>query len=161
MQIGKAVGVLLVICAVALVGCARLAFYSDSKLEGPESGVKFYYAKPYLLVSPTGNKDNPIQASIVYLPDQSKPMYAKLKSGYGSANLSLTLQNGVLTTVGQTTDTKIPETITALTGMTTAAAELAKLRAPEQPAQTESPKFSLYEIDNSSGTTVLKEVPIK
>ncbi len=158
MRIRRLAGLLAVVCAVALSGCARLAFYSDSKLEGPETGVKFYYAKPYLLVSPTGNKDNPIQASIVYLPDQSKPVYAKLKSGYGSANLSLVFQNGVLTTVGQTTDTKIPETITALTGMTTAAAELAKLRASEQP---ESPGFWLYEIDNSSGTTVLKQVPTK
>ena len=103
------------------------------------------------------NADNTqVQVSIVYLPDLQNPVYAKLRSGYGSANLSLAFQSGMLTSVGQTTDTKIPETITALAGMATAAGGFLKL-APPAP-KTEKPDFTLYEIDNSSGTTILKKV---
>ena len=142
-------------CAIALSGCAGLQFYSDQNLQTQETGVKFYYPKPYLLVSRTGAKDNPVQVSVIYLPDQSKPIYAKLKSGYGSADLSLAFQNGILTNIGQKTDTKIPETIAALAGMATAAGGL-KLGPPN--LLGEKPDFTLYEIDNSSGNSILKEV---
>ncbi len=154
MRIKRLAGLLVIVCAVGLSGCARLAFYSDPKLEGPETGVKFYYSKPYLLVARTENKDKPVEVSIQYLPDLSKPVYAKLKSGYGSADLSLAFKDGILTNIGQKTDTKIPETISALSGMATAAAGLKGVEPGKQPP----PTVTLYEIDNSSGTTIVKQV---
>lgn len=151
MKITKLVGILALVGSLALGGCARIALYDNAALKGPEVAVKFYYAKPYVLVVQTGEKT--VEASIKYLPDLSQPIYAKLNSGFGSANLSLAFENSILTSIGQETDTKIPETIGALTGMATAAAGL---KAADLKAAL--PAFKLYEIDNSSGTTTLKEV---
>lgn len=61
------------------------------------------------------------KADILTLPDLTEARYAVLHPGYGSSNLSLKLNNGVLTDVGQLVDTKIPEIITALGSLTTAA----------------------------------------
>ncbi|MGA7644178.1 MAG: hypothetical protein WBW56_18410, partial [Syntrophobacteraceae bacterium] len=162
MQSKRLAGLFVMVCALALSGCARLEFYTDQNLQGPETGAKFYTAKPYLLVvqgeiitngstnqsgtqgnqsqkkTSTCNTQQPavtqgdgsgsgkaqVQVSIVYLPDLKKPCYAKLKSGYGSATLSLAFQNGMLTSVGQTTNTEVPETITALAGLVTSAAKI-------------------------------------
>jgi hypothetical protein len=65
--------------------------------------------------------------------------------------LSLAFQNGILTTVGQKTDTKIPETITAISTLP------AKVMPKGASPLTKPPAFELYEIDDSSGTTVLKK----
>jgi len=102
------------IAAISLLGgCARMALYTSPNLEGPETGIRFYTPKPYLLVARTGNKDKPIDVSVVYLPDMKNPVYAKPKSGLGSANLTLGMSNGMLTNFGQQTDSKIPDLLTA------------------------------------------------
>ncbi len=169
MQSKRSAGLLVMVCALALSGCARLEFYTKPNLEGPETGVKFYYSKPYLLVArtpvpakaatpatpttpamPATPATTQVQVSIQYLPDLENPVYAKLKPGYGSTNLSLAFQNGILTSVGQNTDTKIPETITALTGMATAAAKLAEIREapPCPPCPGEKPRPHFYALRN-------------
>ena len=125
MQIKKLLGLLLLIDALTLAGCAEIAFYDNKELLEPKTGVKFYYPKPYLLVAQPDNKDKPVEVSVIYLPDLKNPAWAKPKYGYGSADLSLSFQNGIITSVGQKTDTKIPETITAITGMAQSAAALA------------------------------------
>ena len=102
-----------------LVGCARVAIFSDPELK-TQTGVKFFTPKPYILVAQTKAKDKPTEVSVIYLPDQSKPLYAKTYSGFGSANLALSFNaNGTLASLGQTTDTKIPETIGALAALAT------------------------------------------
>ena len=170
MQSKRLAGLLVMVCALALSGCARLEFYATPNLQGPETGVKFYYSKPYLLVARTPVPEKPatttspatpattqVQVSIQYLPDLENPVYAKMKPGYGSANLTLAFQNGVLTSVGQNTDTKIPETITALTGLAKALpGPLMKMISGPQP------DFTLYEIvfDKCTGTVCLKEVKL-
>lgn len=141
MRIKRLAGLSVMVCALALSGCARIALYTDEQFKSPEVGFKFYYPKPYLLIARTGAKvnpsqvsgakegsskdpsaqDNPVQVSVIYLPDQKNVRYAELKTGYGSAELSLAFQNGMLTNIGQKTDTKIPETITALGSLATAA----------------------------------------
>jgi hypothetical protein len=165
-KIKRLVGLLVIVWAIALPGCAKLEFYKNPDLSGPQEGVKFYYSKPYLLVTRTSSMSSDgktgttsVQGSVVYLPDQKNPVYARLKPGYGSANLSLSITDGKLSSVGQQTDTKIPETITALASMTTAAAALMVPRPPIAKLP-EKPEWTLYEIDNSSGKTVLTEVPL-
>ena len=96
-----------------LGGCARMAFYTDPDVKGQETGIKFFTAKPYLLVARTGAKDKPVEISLLYIPDLAKPVYAKPESGFGSANLTLALSNGMLTSFGQQTDTKVPDLLTA------------------------------------------------
>jgi hypothetical protein len=52
---------------------------------------------------------------MISLPGQKRSV--GFKSGLGSAKLSVKTANGIITDVGQDTDTKIPETVTALTGL--------------------------------------------
>lgn len=117
-------------CALVLLacGCARFQFYGAENLSGQETGIKFYTAKPYLLVARTGNKEKPVEVSVTYLPDLSKPLYASPKSGLGSSNLTLSLSNGMLTQMGQQADTKIPELLTSVGGLSEALASAKKTR---------------------------------
>jgi hypothetical protein len=122
----------LLIATMTLAGCARVAFYSvDTDANGKqpnvskfteetETGVKYYNPKPYLLVARTGAKDKPVEISVIYLPDLAHPNYAKGWTGLGTTNLQLSLTNGVITSVGQQVDSKIPEFITSLASLGTA-----------------------------------------
>src|SRR6185295_9501305 len=84
-------------------GCAGVKFYETADLKH-ETGVKVYTAKPYLLVTHTGNKDSPEKVEIIQLPDQANPYYAKYRAGWGTHEFSLKLQNGILTEYNQKTD---------------------------------------------------------
>lgn len=112
-------------------GCAEVKIYKSPDLgEETRTGVPFYVAKPYLLVARTGAKDKPVDVSVIYLPDLSKPLYARLAPGlWGSSELSVSFSNSILTAVGQKTDTKIPELLTSLGGLQTSMATAAKTRA--------------------------------
>lgn len=116
---------LAVLCALlfALTGCARINFYSDEEMK-TKVGVKHYIAKPYLLVQYTGAEKSPYNTSIIYLPDLAQPVFAELSSGYGSSDLSISTPNGILTSVGQKSDTKGPETLNSLAAIGTSAAAL-------------------------------------
>ena len=98
-----------VITVSSFAGCANIDFGGG--------GVTYYDPKPYLFVSTT--KDCVTTATVVSLPDTKKAM--KFESGFGSADLSATFNNGMLASIGQKTDTKIPETITSVAALGTAA----------------------------------------
>ena len=142
------VSLLLGIAAI-FTGCAHISFH-DPANPNADVGVEYYKPKFYLLV--TKNKDG-TKADMLTLPDLTQPRYALLHPGYGSSNLSLKLSNGVLTDVGQTVDTKIPETITALSSLATAAAVRA---APN--GETGELYVKLYEVNVRGGEIYLKEV---
>jgi hypothetical protein len=128
-----------VAAALLVSGCARLAIYNDASLANDkETGIKFYTAKPYLLVARTGNKDKPIDVSVIYLPDMSKPLYAKPIAGYGSATLSMAYSNGMITAFGQQTDSKIPESLAGIGGLGKAIAEARKINREAMGVQTQS-----------------------
>jgi hypothetical protein len=121
-------------------------------------GVEYYKPKLYLLVTRTGDKA--YKADIVTLPDLTQPRYALLHPGYGSSNLALKLNNGILTDVGQQGDTKVPETLTALGSLGTATAGILnalKDKTLTATADEERP-FRLFEIVPSNGKFILKEV---
>jgi len=106
-----------------LTGCSTVTISSKPQLDkDSRTGVKFYYSKPYFLVTRTGAKDNPISAQIVYLPDLENPQFAHFRTGLGSTQLNLELTNSILSKFGQTGDSKIPETLTAVSGLLTGAA---------------------------------------
>ena len=143
--------------AAALAGCARISFHDPNNPTRGNVGVEYYKPKLYLLV--TQQKES-YKADILTLPDLAQPRYALLHSGYGSSNLSLKLTNGILTDVGQTVDTKIPETITALGSLASASGGLAKLAA-EAAATSDQKGFKLYEILMREGQLKLKEVSVE
>jgi hypothetical protein len=113
---------------VVLTGCAGVYFYTDPALT-QRTGIPIYAPKPYVLVARTGSKDKPVEVSIVYLNDMERVIYAEPKSGIGSANLTMSLSNGQMTTFGQTTDPKIAELIGSIGGLATAGAGAAKTLA--------------------------------
>jgi hypothetical protein len=154
--------VALFLCILA-AGCARIEVYSDPLMKGEETGFKFYAPKPYLLVG-RGEADKPVEISIKYLPDLTRPLYAKARPGWiGSSTLSMTfLESGTLSTFNQTTDTKATEMVTALGGFLTSlsTANKASLEARLGGALPKEPFFRLYEIVMKDGATTLVEVRV-
>jgi len=141
------------ICTIVLFllpGCAHIDF--------GDKGLMYYEMKPYLFVSTTSECVS--TATVVSLP--AKTQYMKFVSGYGTADLSATLSNGMIVSVGQKTDTKIPETITAVAGLATAAAGVLKATpTPEKKVECE-PAARLYSIvDGKPDFTDEHPFPVK
>jgi hypothetical protein len=110
----------LFILCILLHGCAGVKLYKDESFsKDKQTGLKFYYPKPYLLVERNSAKDVPLKTTIIYLPDITDPVYAKVIRGMGSNAFSLALANGSIASYGVTTDSKIPETIAAAGGVLT------------------------------------------
>lgn len=143
-----------VISVLLISGCASLDF-------GDDKGLVYFDAKPYLFVSTT--KECVSTATIVTVPAAKREV--KFNSGYGSAELSITLNNGMISNVGQKTDTKIPETITAIGTVAKDAALMADLQKPiENKPSICEPTARLYPIDENgfpSRTPIKFEVNLK
>jgi len=90
-----------------LSGCANINFNAD------DNGAVYYEPLPYLFYSVTDKCVS--SATVVTLP--GKKRHLKFTSGYGSSDLSAEFSNGLLTKVGQTSDTKVPETLTSISGL--------------------------------------------
>ncbi len=120
--------ILVAAIGVCINGCAGVTFYSDATLM-KRTGIPIYAPKPYLLIARTGANDKPVDVSIVYLNDTQNVIYAEPRSGLGSSNLTLSLENGKMASFGQQADTKIPELITSLGGLLTSRATALKTEA--------------------------------
>ena len=127
----KIVKISLMGCLLLFCYCATVKFYDDKNLK-TETGIKFYSAKPYLLVEHmlktsfnTANKNKAVtiytlvKTSVIFLPDLLGPQYIKFRPGIGTSDLKINLNNSILTSYGLTTDTKIPETLSSIAGMIT------------------------------------------
>ena len=135
--------------ALATAGCAELEFGDGYD----PRGATYYDPAPFLMVS--YNKDCEATASLITLPDPAHVRHVRPKTGYGSAELSATFANGMLASFGQKTDTKIPETITAATGLLKqlgVAALVADCKAGKPP--------KLYRIASQGGAVVLQPVSL-
>jgi hypothetical protein len=120
--------------AFVVGGCAGLVFNPTER----EGALTYFETTPYFFVSTS--KDCVTTASVVAVPGAKKSV--SLMSGYGSADLSVSLSNGMIASVGQKTDTKIPETITAIGGLAT------NLGIGPKADQGCPPKATLYPIVN-------------
>jgi len=128
--------VLVMTACILVAGCAKVNFTADN-------GLLYFEPKPYLLI--TANKDCIPTVTVIMLPNTVK--HVAFESGYGSSELSVALTNGMITSAGQKTDTKIPETITSIAGLATAAGGLMKItEAKEVPPKYCDPYASLFEI---------------
>jgi hypothetical protein len=132
--------------AVTLCGCARIDF------GGADGRLTYYDPKPYLFVST--NKDCITTATVLVLPNEKKSL--KFIPGYGSAKLSVNLSNGMITSAGQETDTKIPETISALAEVAKTAGGFMKLQA----GTGCPPSAVLFPIENGK-PDVTKPIPFE
>lgn len=118
-----------------LSGCAGLDFGNE--------GLSYNEPTPYLFV--TVSKDCVSTATVISLPGEKKAV--KFKRGYGAADLSVELSNGVLTKVGQKTDSKIPETITSIASLGTALAALSEDKGVAKQVVCD-PSATLYPVSN-------------
>lgn len=131
--------------------CSSIKFYSDKDLK-KETGIKVYEPKPYFLVERKTTKDLALKTSIIYLPDYENPTYIKPIKGIGSSDLQLSLNNGMINGYGISSDTKIPETITALTGAIGSASSAYKTYAEALGILDEISKSNI-ENNEKSGTS--------
>ena len=131
-----------------LYGCASVRIYSDSDLK-TKTGLKFYSAKPYLLVELKAEKDMTVKTTIVYLPDLSNPQYLNVKPGFGSNELKMAFTNGILNSYGLTNDAEADETISALAGLIAKSSDALRLESAPgiRPEKADGEAyFILYEI---------------
>ncbi len=128
------------IISFVLTNCATVQFYNDSELE-EKTGIEFYSPKPFLVVEKNPAKDVAVKYSIIYLPDKSRPKFAKMKPGLGTSDLQLTLENGIITSYGITADSKIPETITSVAELISSVASLAGAKASTEVEEGEVAQF--------------------
>ena len=148
--------IIILMLAVAMVGCSavKITKVSDSTYS---DGLRFYRPDPYLLV--TLDKEKNVQTSIISLPNKNEEYVIKPKVRLGTVEVSATLEGGWnLTQLGTKVDTKIPETITALTGILQAAGGIAALRTslPLEPG--------LYRIEfdkTTGGVSGIKKITLK
>jgi uncharacterized protein YceK len=95
--------------SLVMTGCGSLVFNKE-----PQAGALTYFEPaPYLMVSTGPNCVT--SAQVVALPGQQRSV--TLRPGMGTTELNVSLSNGIITSVGQKTDPKIPETIGAVTGL--------------------------------------------
>jgi len=155
-----------------LSGCAGVKFYNEKVIAShtnsnssktlTETGIPFYPPKPYLLITKTGAKEKPVEATVIYLPNMHEPIYAVPRSGFGSATMNMGFSNGILTTFGQATDPKITELITSLAGVPGLLANAAKTRAETTNIRNQSsdaPTLSKKIGEIASSLTKLKTHP--
>ena len=151
--------VIVLLCACAAGACAGVRIYSDPALTH-ETGVKVFAPKPYLLVARTGAKSNPVQLSIVYLPDTNDVSYIRQQRGWGSNDLGIGIQNGMLVQLGSKSDARADDNIGAVADLLGAAAAAyagVRPRATPGPGEPDT-AFELYEIRQDRGRTMLVRV---
>lgn len=131
-----------VLVGVLLSGCAQVVVAHVDDADNSD-GVHFYEPRPYLLVGiqkkkdDKGHESNEYTSDIIWLPDHSRRYKVMVKPGWGTVDGSVKLTNGwMLADLGAKSDTKIPETISAIAGLVKETAALAA--APQQ---------GLYRID--------------
>lgn len=143
-----AIRIVIAASVVALQGCAGLDFY-----DAPKSGAFTYHeASPFAAIIVA--TDCTISVSAIALPGAARSI--AFRSGFGSAKLSIKTANGMITDIGQETDTKIPETITAIGGLAKSVS-LGLSAADGKPAQGAkcAPQIKLFAIDVDPQTNTL------
>lgn len=150
-----AVTSLLAACAVA---CAGPKFYTlDPAGHERETGIPIYPIRTFLVVASNGKRDAAVQVTVVRLPDRSAdPIYARDVRGWGSGELTLEFEGGVLKSVGGKSDSQAADTVDALGSLVSAAADVEKALHAQAPEG--EPAFRLYEVVMSAGGTELREV---
>jgi len=155
---------------IFLASCARVQIYDQGD---NKTGIQFYNPKPYLMVVRNPEKDEAVKTSIIYLPDLKNPQRAEIKGWIGSVDLKLELTNGILTSYGEVVDSKIPETITAVSGAIEPLAKLTEEPETEESGNGDSkdqeeiseenkrtPLITFYEIVIDSNGTSFKKVDL-
>jgi hypothetical protein len=127
--------------ALTALGCARFEVYTDPGMKGEKTGFKYYTPKPYVLVARSDKKDEPLSISVIYLPDLSRPLYAKALPGwFGNSKLTMTFREaGTLQDFGQEGETKIADLVQQLGGFAKNIADARKVLSDMNPPRDTVP----------------------
>jgi hypothetical protein len=127
--------------AVILAGCAGLQFNPTPQ---PDA---LTYNEPIPYFQVVRNGDCTVSGAVVSLPGRARSV--AFRNGYGTADLSVSLQNGILTSVNQKTDSKIPETLSAVASLAGAAkiatVKDAKTGAEKPACETSAKLYPIYD----------------
>jgi hypothetical protein len=143
-------------------GCSSVKFYSDATLK-EETGLKVCQAKPFILADYSAGKEKPAKISLIWLPDESDPQYVILKPGIGSNDLKIDLDNGMLNTLGFSSESQLPETLNSLASLISKSADAAAgfaLSSVTASEADENPVFELYEIVVEKDKSILRRVNV-
>ncbi len=131
----------IVAVAMLLPGCAGIEFTSA----GAPNSFTYREATPFAVVKTAIDCTQAVE--VISVPGAAHGM--RMKSGLGSAKLNVKLANGVITDIGQETDSKIPETITAAAGLAKVLAPMALapgFAPPPQKPHECTPSVRLFQI---------------
>ena len=143
---------------ITCIGCAQVRVRTLDSAGGKRAeGVRFYRPWPYLLVTvETGEKGSQFKNQVIYLPKTDEPFVAEVSPGWGTANGTVKLQDGWnLVELGAATDSKIPDTITAVSGLIPAVAGLIKFTGVDEAVAP-----GLYRFEFSEDGFVSRLVPV-
>ncbi len=110
--------------AIAGVACSHVSIERVTSEKPYRSGLRFLRPWPYLLV--TIDRNDAVQAAIVYLPDRSEEYVIEPKVRLGSVDVKVTLEDGwQLTSLGASADSRVPETVKGVADLLGAASAVA------------------------------------
>lgn len=147
---------------LVLTSCSPVKFYSDSGLS-KKSGLKYYTAKPYLLVERNSENGRISKATVIYLPDLSNPQFMVINGGPGSGRVEVKLKDGSINSFGMSADSKVARTTEALAELvsegTDAIADLKTFKNPPV-ASSSAICIELYEVIIGPNGTIVKKIEI-
>lgn len=137
--------IITIILAIVISSCASVDFNNKN---GVDDGFMYYPAKPFLLIE---KKDNTIVSKIISIPDTENPKWIKQGEGWGSAEMSFEIENGMLKTFNSKSDNKGPEILTSIAGLATAKAALDTVDAGIKVATINAAKSKTASVFGFSG----------
>ncbi len=139
---------LLLLVVVASVACSHVSVTRVTPERPYESGVRDYRPGPDLLV--TADRNDAVQAEVIYLPDLSEEYVIEPKVRLGSVEMEATLESGwQLTKLGAGADPEIAATLDAVARLVSAGGALAAAPGGEPSAFPLEP--GLYRLVYSGG----------
>ena len=126
-------------------GCARVEVTKITPEHPYKEGIRFYRPHPYLWV--TKDKNGGLRGTIYWLPNRNEEYAIRVKSGIGTVETKLTLEEGwKLTQFGETRESKTPEMIEALSGFLDVTEVFKRVRREEL-----HPGLYLFIFDEKTG----------
>lgn len=138
-------------CLLMTAGCAGIEIAKVTDKNAGTGGVYFYRPWPYLLV--VSSADGKVDSRVVYLPRINEEYVIKVHGGLGTVNATFDLTDGwQLTKMGDVRDSKIPETMNAISGLATSVSGvLMKAQGVSLQAEPLPPGLYRFEFDEKTG----------
>lgn len=94
--------ILAAMACICLSACAK-TYVTTDEAGRHVTGVPYYTARPYMLVSKTDERGRPLDAQLTYIPDRSSPQYVVQQPGLGSGGFTVSMLDSSNNYVGYLT----------------------------------------------------------